>query len=145
MRLMIFLCRPIFFITSNSETKSANSTSVASSVGKIKEIYRDENYETCSGWLTRCIIPFKVFTATVRRIEPRRGTYASALSTRPKAPSPIVPRSRTFSRLISQSSSYGISLVWKKKMEDGSKKMEDVSKEMEDVSYEEEAAKKCHF
>ena len=60
-------------------------------------------------------VPFKVFTATVSLIEPNLGIYASALRTFPNAPSPIVPCSRTFSRVISQSSSYGISLPYIKK------------------------------
>lgn len=58
-------------------------------------------------------VPFKVFTATVSLIDPNRGIYASALRTLPNAPSPIVPSSRTFSRLISQLSSYGISLPYR--------------------------------
>ncbi len=35
-KLIMFLCGPIFFITSNSETRSADVTSVASSVTRIQ-------------------------------------------------------------------------------------------------------------
>lgn len=86
----MFLCFPIIFIISISDTRSDRSLSVASSVQGGRACVRRQHPQPGPAPLAAPSSPFSIFTATVTGLAARSLSMpiASAMTTWPKQPSP---------------------------------------------------------
>lgn len=92
-RLMMFLCFPIIFIISISDTRSERSLSVASSAWRGRAQHITQHGRSQARPTSQCHSPpspFNIFTATVTGLVARSLSMpmASAMTTWPKQPSP---------------------------------------------------------